>query len=128
MFYLMFQMLFTDNEIRKITSRSERWTGYKWQTFKCFNWFRRKPGLTLILRMSNIKLLLIFSVSVLCFLFCLSSSCDLCAQCCQYIWVVHSGLPLRFSLTFIPLVTTRSIPSPIYCEPRIHPRFADWLK
>ena len=24
------------------------------------------------------------------FLFCLSSSCIVCAQCCQYLWIVHS--------------------------------------
>jgi hypothetical protein len=35
------------------------------------------------------------------FLFCLSSSCVLCTQCCQCLWIVHSCLPLRFSLTFI---------------------------
>ena len=34
-------------------------------------------------------------------MFCLSSSCVLCAQCCQYLWIVHSWLPLWFSLTFI---------------------------
>jgi hypothetical protein len=39
--------------------------------------------------------------SVLCFLICLSSSCILCAQCCQCLWIVHSWLPLRFSQTFI---------------------------
>ena len=39
---------------------------------------------------------------VLCFLvFCLSSFCVLCAQCCQFLCIVHSGLPLWFSLTFI---------------------------
>ena len=25
----------------------------------------------------------------------------LCVQCCQFLWTVHSWLPLRFSLTFI---------------------------
>ena len=42
-----------------------------------------------------------FQFHVLCFLFCLSSSCVLCTQCGQFLWIVHSGLPLRFSLTFI---------------------------
>jgi len=37
------------------------------------------------------------------FAFCLSSSCVLCAQCCQCLWVVNFWLPLRFSLTFIGL-------------------------
>jgi hypothetical protein len=35
------------------------------------------------------------------FLLCLSSSCVLCAHCCQCLWNVHFWLPLRFSLTFI---------------------------
>ena len=36
---------------------------------------------------------------VLCFVF--SSSCVLCTPCCQFLWIVHFGLPLRNSLTFI---------------------------
>jgi hypothetical protein len=28
-------------------------------------------------------------------------SCVLCDQCCQCLWIVHSWLPLQFSLTFI---------------------------
>ena len=36
-----------------------------------------------------------------CVVFCLSSSCVLCAQCCQYHLTVHYSLHLRFSLTFI---------------------------
>jgi len=36
-----------------------------------------------------------------CFLFYLSSSCVLCSQCCQFLWIVHSWLSLQFSLTFI---------------------------
>ena len=31
----------------------------------------------------------------------LSTSCVLCIQCCQYLWIVYSWLSLRFSLTFI---------------------------
>ena len=35
----------------------------------------------------------------------LSSSCILCTQCCQCLWmIVHSGLPLRFSLTFAYII------------------------
>ena len=51
-----------------------------------------------------------FFLSVLCFLFvclflfllllCLSSSCVLWVICYQCLWIVHSWLPLRFSLTF----------------------------
>jgi hypothetical protein len=37
--------------------------------------------------------------SFLCFV--LSSSCVLCAQCCQCLWSLNSWLPLWFSLTFI---------------------------
>jgi hypothetical protein len=34
-------------------------------------------------------------------LICLSSSGVLCTQWCQCLWIFHSWLPLRFSLTFI---------------------------
>ena len=35
----------------------------------------------------------------------LSSSCILCTQCCQCLWmIVHSGLTLRFSLTFAYII------------------------
>jgi hypothetical protein len=42
----------------------------------------------------------------LCFLFvfCLSSSSVLFAQCCQYLWSVHLWMLLRFSLTCIRLM------------------------
>jgi hypothetical protein len=39
--------------------------------------------------------------------FYLPSSWVLCTQCCQYLWIVHSWLPLRFSLTFICFVYLR---------------------
>jgi len=48
----------------------------------------------------GIHVALIFLFSMLCFLFCLSSSCVLCTLCCQFLWIVHSWLPFRFSLTF----------------------------
>ena len=35
------------------------------------------------------------------FCFILSVSSVLYAQCCQCVWVVHSCIPLRFSITFI---------------------------
>ena len=35
------------------------------------------------------------------FLFCLSSSCVLCTQCCQFLWIVQFLLPLRYLLAFI---------------------------
>ena len=37
------------------------------------------------------------------FLFHLFSSCILCTPCCQFLWIVHFWLPLRFSLTFFAL-------------------------
>ena len=59
---------------------------------------------------ANFSGLFLFSLSSSCvpyvvsfsglFLFCLSSSCLLCTQCCQFLWIVQSGLPLRYSLTF----------------------------
>ena len=42
-----------------------------------------------------------FSVLWCDFVFCLSSSCVVCAQCCQCLRIVHSLLHLLFSLTFI---------------------------
>ena len=42
-----------------------------------------------------------FSFLCCVFLFCLSLSCVLWIQCRQCLWIVHSWLPLRFSLTFI---------------------------
>jgi hypothetical protein len=34
-------------------------------------------------------------------LYCLSSSCVLCTQCYQFLWIVHSWLHIRYSRTFI---------------------------
>ena len=40
-----------------------------------------------------------------CCCFCCVCLCPvsyvMCADCCQFLWIVHSCLPLRFSLTFI---------------------------
>jgi hypothetical protein len=30
----------------------------------------------------------------------------LCALCCEFLWIVHFWLPLRYSLTFIHIVHT----------------------
>ena len=49
------------------------------------------------------SVLLIFFVSCVVQCFCLSFSCVLCIQCCQWLCIVHSSLPLRFSITFILL-------------------------
>jgi hypothetical protein len=41
---------------------------------------------------------------ILCWiLVCLCSCCVLCTLCCQFLWIVHLVLPLRYSLTFIHL-------------------------
>ena len=39
--------------------------------------------------MSYLRYLCLFAYSVVIFLFCLSSSCVLCTQCCQFLWIVH---------------------------------------
>ena len=52
---------------------------------------------------SVLLIILVFCVVLYCVLsvlFCFSSSCVLCTQCSQFIWIVHSWLTLRFSLTF----------------------------
>ena len=43
---------------------------------------------------------------VLCLLFCLSSSCVLYAEHCQFLWIVYSWLLLRFSLKLISMVSS----------------------
>jgi hypothetical protein len=40
-----------------------------------------------------------FLCCVLCFVYLRSVSC--LSKCCQFLWIVHSWFPLRFSLTFI---------------------------
>jgi hypothetical protein len=42
-----------------------------------------------------------FSFLFCVFMLCMSSSCVLCAQCWQCLWIVHSWLLRRFSLTFL---------------------------
>jgi hypothetical protein len=42
----------------------------------------------------------LFSFSCCGFLFCLSSSCVLCSQYCQFLWIVLFWLSVRFSLPF----------------------------
>ena len=61
--------------------------------------------------------LLIFCVVFL-WLFFLSSYCVFYAQCCQCLWMIHSWLTLRFSLTFIRMET---LPSSVVCL------FSAWL-
>ena len=50
------------------------------------------------------------------FLFCLSSSCVLYAQCFQRLWIFYSGLPLRVSRTFISYFHILST-SEFSCQP-----------
>ena len=49
------------------------------------------------------------------YLLCLSFSCVLYTQCCQFLWFVHSCLSLLFSLTFICFVCLR----PVSCVPNV---------
>ena len=53
-------------------------------------------------------------------MFCLSSSCDLCAQCCQCLWIAHSWMLLRCSLTFNSpvscLSSTTSVWIVVFCS------------
>ena len=42
----------------------------------------------------------LFQFSVLCFLFTLSSSCVLCTQCCQFLWIVNVCLISVFSTVY----------------------------
>ena len=56
---------------------------------------------------SYLRYLYLFAVVthiVLCFLLCLSS-CVLCTQCCQFLWIVHFWFPHRYSLTFIECIS-----------------------
>jgi hypothetical protein len=39
---------------------------------------------------------------ILCW-FCLSSSCVLCTQYCQFLWIVYSWFPHRFPITFLDI-------------------------
>jgi hypothetical protein len=45
----------------------------------------------------------LFCIVLICFV-CLSLSCVLYAQCCLFLWIVHTWLFLRFSLMFIYFV------------------------
>ena len=45
-------------------------------------------------------------LTVLCFLFCLSSFCVLYAEHCQFLWIVYSWFLLRVSLKFISMVSS----------------------
>jgi hypothetical protein len=39
--------------------------------------------------MPYLRYLCLIANIMVCFLFCLSSSCVLCTQCCQFLWIVH---------------------------------------
>jgi len=47
---------------------------------------------------SRLLIFLVFCFVLCWFFFYLSSSCVLCTQCCQCLWIVHTWLPLCFSL------------------------------
>jgi hypothetical protein len=42
-------------------------------------------------------------------------SCVLCAQCCQFLWIVHSWLSLWFSLTFVLYLVYPMLPVSLDC-------------
>jgi hypothetical protein len=49
-------------------------------------------------------------------------SCVLCTLCCQFLWIVHFWLPLRYSLTFIcPCFVYPMLPVSLYCPFLIAP-------
>ena len=66
-----------------------------------------------VLVRSVMVIVLVFCVV---FLFCLSSSCILCTLCCQFLWIVHSWLSLRFSLTFIYSISVWEAITVWYCS------------
>jgi hypothetical protein len=51
--------------------------------------------------LSGVRVAHLFSFLCCVFCFCLSSSCVLSTQCCQFLWILHIWLHFRFSLTFI---------------------------
>ena len=57
--------------------------------------------LCLVCPMLPVSLNCSFLIAPSVYLFCLSSSWVLCAQCYQFLSIVHSWLPLQFSLTFV---------------------------
>ena len=59
---------------------------------------------------------------MLCFLFCLSSSCVLCVQCCQCLWIVHSWLPLVL-FVFVLCLVCPMLPVSLDCPFLIAPCF-----
>ena len=78
-------------------------------TFFCYLQSRPRTHAVLVIGLYEFLVRpVLLVILVFCFaLFYLSSSCVLCAQCCQRLWIVHSWLPLRFSLTFILLSSCR---------------------
>ena len=49
-------------------------------------------------------------------LFCLSSTCVLCARCCQCFWIVHSWLHLQFSFIFIYMLYIKEQARAMECK------------
>ena len=46
--------------------------------------------------------------------FCLSSSCVLCTKCCQFLWIVHSSLPLSFVSCHVLVYLPVSLDCPFF--------------
>ena len=70
--------------------------------------YKRQEPLSLLVRWGSslvfgeVLVAHLSSFSVLCLLVCLSSTCISCTLCCQPLWILHSWLCLRFSLTLLP--------------------------
>ena len=62
---------------------------------------------------SVLLIFLVFCV-LLCFMFCLSSSCVLCAQCCQCLWIVFVLCPV-YPMLSVSLDCLR----PVSCVPNV---------
>jgi hypothetical protein len=78
-------------------------------TFICLVCLRQVSCVPNVVSFSVCPFLIAPSVFSNVYLFGLSSSSVLCTKCCQFLWFVHSWLPLRFSLTFICLVCLRQV-------------------
>jgi len=106
----------TGQDTKKTTTKTNEkcvimvfWYFHAWLIYNIV-WYSVRLYLQLFERglMSSFHYACLFAYSgvqthiVLCIL---SSSCVLCTLCCQFLWVVHYWLPLRFSLTFAVIIT-----------------------
>ena len=68
--------------------------------------------------------LLIFLVFCIVFFVCLCSVS--CVHCCPCLWIVHYGLHLRFSLTFICIIFLHNLHNALNLFIRISRRYHEW--